>query len=282
VLVVVGVVVALVAVANGGSASPKHASAQTPTVASKPNANTNTTRPRPARHPRPVALDAESRAIDRVLAYTPFITGGTARHRVVALTFDDGPSPYTPGIIRQLDRLHVPATFFVVGQQLNDFSGALRDELARGFVIGDHTENHAPLNALSEARQYSQIHDVAGRMTRAGAPFPRLFRPPYGVYNRTTLSLLHRFRMLMVLWSVDPRDWTRPGTPAIVQRVLAGARPGAIIELHDGGGDRSETEAALPAIVKALRRRHYGFVTVPELLRIDPPRHGQRLPNLAE
>jgi peptidoglycan/xylan/chitin deacetylase (PgdA/CDA1 family) len=282
VLVVVGVVVALVAVANGGSASPKHASAQTPTVASEPNANTSTTRPRHARHPRPVALDAESRAIDRVLAYTPFITGGTARHRVVALTFDDGPSPYTPGIIRQLDRLHVPATFFIVGQQLNDFSGALRDELARGFVIGDHTENHAPLNALSEARQYSQIHDVAGRMTRAGAPFPRLFRPPYGVYNRTTLSLLHRFRMLMVLWSVDPRDWTRPGTPAIVQRVLAGARPGAIIELHDGGGDRSETEAALPAIVKALRRRHYGFVTVPELLRIDPPRHGQRLPNLAE
>jgi peptidoglycan/xylan/chitin deacetylase (PgdA/CDA1 family) len=280
VLVVAGLVVALVAVDNGGgpSSSAQQAAGGTPTARSTQKADAR----RPARRRRPVARDAESRAIDRVLAYTPFITGGTPRHRVVALTFDDGPSPYTPGIVRELVRLRVPGTFFIVGQQLNDFSAGLRDELAHGFVIGDHTENHAPLNALPESRQYSQIHDVAARMARAGAPVPQLFRPPYGVYNRTTLSLLHRFNMLMVLWSVDPRDWARPGTAAIVQRVLAAARPGAIIELHDGGGDRSQTQAALPATVKALRRRHYGFVTVPELLRLDPPPHGQRLPNLAE
>jgi peptidoglycan-N-acetylglucosamine deacetylase len=84
----------------------------------------------------------------------------------------------------------------------------------------------------------------------------------------------------MVLWSVDPSDWRRPGTRAIVQRVLSAARPGAIVELHDGGGDRSQTLAALPAIVKGLVRRRYHLVTVTQLLREDaPPRH-QRLPRL--
>jgi peptidoglycan/xylan/chitin deacetylase (PgdA/CDA1 family) len=88
--------------------------------------------------------------------------------------------------------------------------------------------------------------------------------------------------MLMVLWSVDPRDWIRPGTAAIIGRVLSAARPGAIVELHDGGGDRRETEAALPAIINGLRRRHYELVTVPQLLRLDPPPRSQRLPHASE
>src|SRR5205823_3798465 len=113
--------------------------------------------------------------VQRVLAYTPFITGGTPRHRVVALTFDDGPSPYTIQIIRELVRMHAPATFFVVGQQLNDFSAALRDELRHGFAIGDHTENHAYMVKLSAAGQYKQIHDAVVRIERLGAPVPLLF-----------------------------------------------------------------------------------------------------------
>src|SRR5947209_7750390 len=90
-----------------------------------------------------------------------------------------------------------------------------------------------------------------------GVPPARLFRPPYGAYDRVTLSTLHRLHMLMVMWSVDPGDWRRPGSGTIVADVLRKVRPGAIVILHDGGGDRTQTIAALPAIIRALHRRRY-------------------------
>jgi peptidoglycan-N-acetylglucosamine deacetylase len=225
-------------------------------------------------------LARESRAIDAALRYTPFVTQGLPRQRVMALSFDDGPSPYTPEIVRILVRMKVHATFFIVGQQLDYFSAALRGEVRYGFTIGDHTENHSWLIRLSSAAQYGQIHDDATRVERLGAPFPRLFRPPYGAYNRQTLAILHKLKMMMVMWSIDPGDWRRPGTKAIIANVLANARPGAIVILHDGGGDRSQTVAALPAIVNGLRRRHYRLVTVPQLLMADPPPRHQPLPHL--
>ncbi len=225
-------------------------------------------------------LQREARAIDGALRFTPFITRGVPRQRLIALSFDDGPSPYTRQIVRVLVRMNVHATFFVVGQQLDYFSAGLRDEIHYGFSIGDHTENHAWLIRLNPASQYAQIHDVAARVERLGAPFPRLFRPPYGAYNRQTLAILHKLRMMMVLWSIDPGDWRRPGSKAIVANVLGNAKPGAIVILHDGGGDRSETVAALPAIINGLRRRHYRLVTVPQLVTADPPPRHQPLPHL--
>jgi peptidoglycan-N-acetylglucosamine deacetylase len=239
-------------------------------------------RPRAKTHPAQHAPLPEGRAVDRVLAYTPFVRAGIPRRRLIALTFDDGPSPYTPQIVRVLVRMHAPATFFVVGQQLTYFAAGLRDEVRHGFVIGDHTENHPPLNLMSRALQYAQIRDAALRIEDLGGSFPRLFRPPYGVYDARTLGNLRRLHMLMVMWSVDPRDWVRPGARVIVRRVLAAARPGAIVELHDGGGDRSQTVSVVPAIIRALRRRGYQLVTVPELLAGDPPPHHQRLPHLSE
>ena len=225
-------------------------------------------------------LRAESRAVNRVLSYTPFVALGTRRRRAIALTFDDGPSPYTPAILRVLTRMRVPATFFVVGQQLRYFSGAVRAELRQGFDVADHTQNHAWLARLGARAQFAQIQGAASALRRLGAPLPRLFRPPYGAYNHQTLATLHRLRMLMVLWSIDPGDWRRPGTRSIVGNVLSNSKPGAIVIMHDGGGDRSQTVAALPAIIRGLRRRHYALVSVPTLLSIDaPPRH-QRLPRL--
>jgi peptidoglycan/xylan/chitin deacetylase (PgdA/CDA1 family) len=174
--------------------------------------------------------------------------------------------------------MHATATFFIVGRLLGDFSSGLHDELRHHFAIGDHTETHAPLTFLGSGFQYGQIHDAAVAAARLGARFPRLFRPPYGEYDAQTLAILHSLHMLMVMWSIDPRDWTRPGTPAIVTRVLSAARPGRIVELHDGGGDRSETVAALPAIITGLRRMHFQLVTVAQLLALDPPPSHQRLP----
>ena len=114
---------------------------------------------------------------------------------------------------------------------------------------------------------------------RYGGPFPRLWRPPYGSYNATTVRILHRLRMLMVLWTVDTDDYLRPGVATIVHRALAAATPGAIILMHDAGGDRTQTIAALPVIVHALKARGYRLVTIPKLILDDPPLHRQRLPS---
>jgi peptidoglycan/xylan/chitin deacetylase (PgdA/CDA1 family) len=105
----------------------------------------------------------------------------------------------------------------------------------------------------------------------AGLPRPRLFRPPYDSYDRGTIAIARRLGLVTVTWTVDPRDYTQPGVARIVASVLAGVRPGAIILLHDGGGPRAQTVAALPRIVHALRRRGYRFVSVPRLLGEDPP-----------
>jgi peptidoglycan/xylan/chitin deacetylase (PgdA/CDA1 family) len=237
------------------------------------------------RHQRLTAAErrnaADAAIVNATLRRTGFIRTGTPRHRAIALTFDDGPGPYTPAILRILGRMHVSATFFIVGQELKDFSGAIHSEVRDGYVIGDHTENHAWLPHLAPAAQLGQIRDAAAGLQHLGAPAPHLFRPPYGAFNDTTIRLLRRLHMLMVLWSIDPGDWRRPGAGAIVSGVLSHARPGAIVIMHDGGGDRSQTVAALPAIINGLRKRHYGLVSLPRLLALDPPPRGGRPPRLS-
>jgi peptidoglycan-N-acetylglucosamine deacetylase len=220
---------------------------------------------------------AENAAINRTLAYTPYVRVAGAQHREIALTFDDGPGPYTPEILSILERHDVPATFFEVGVLERYFYASTAEIVADGDVIGDHTEMHRPMSRLSPAAQRGQLLQDASALARHGARFPRLFRPPYGLWNGATLSLLRRHRMLMVLWTVDSNDYRRPGVRAIVRAALAGARPGAIILLHDAGGNRSETVAALPQIIAALERRHYRFVTIPRLLLDNPPPHVQNV-----
>jgi peptidoglycan/xylan/chitin deacetylase (PgdA/CDA1 family) len=127
------------------------------------------------------------------------------------------------------------------------------------------------MNQLSLADQRSQILREASTITSFGAPFPRLFRPPYGYWNQTTLQLLHKYRMLMVLWTVDTSDYRLPGADSIVSTVLSGAQPGAIVLMHDAGGNRLETIQALPKVVEDLRARGYKLVTVPKLILDNPP-----------
>jgi peptidoglycan-N-acetylglucosamine deacetylase len=221
---------------------------------------------------------AENTAINRTLSYTPYVRIAGSQHREIALTFDDGPGPYTPQVLAVLEREKVPATFFEVGALERYFYASTAAIVADGDAIGDHTEVHAAMSGLSRAGQRNQLLEEASAVEAHGARFPRLFRPPYGMWNNTTLALLHRYRMLMVLWTVDTNDYRRPGVKAIVKAALAGARPGAIILLHDAGGDRSQTVAALPRIIAGLRRRHYRLVTVPRLL-LDNP--APRVQNIA-
>jgi peptidoglycan/xylan/chitin deacetylase (PgdA/CDA1 family) len=221
---------------------------------------------------------AEGAAIDRTLTYTPYVRVAGAEHREVAITFDDGPGPFTPEIVSILASEGVPATFFQVGVLQRYFHDATTEIVSHGYPIGDHTYGHAPMSKLTAAEQQSQLIRQISAMGNFGAPFPRLFRPPYGLWNATTLKLLHSYKMLMVLWTVDTGDYRVPGSDAIVRSALAGARPGAIILMHDAGGQRQETVNALPLIIAGLRARGYQLVTVPKLLLDNPAPGNQQLP----
>jgi peptidoglycan-N-acetylglucosamine deacetylase len=220
----------------------------------------------------------EHEAVERVLSYTPAVTAGGDHGHEMALTFDDGPGPYTQQLVGVLNHFGVKATFFVIGEEERWFSEGTRLELRSGDVIGDHTETHPMMALLSAHAQHEELFEQIARVELLGAPRPQLFRPPYGSFNATTFKQLRRMRLLMVLWSTDTSDYTKPGVAAIVHAALAGVHPGSIILMHDAGGDRAQTIAALPAIIRGLRRRGLRPVTIPRLLLDDPPARGQPVP----
>ena len=194
---------------------------------------------------------------------------GPTHAREVALTFDDGPWSDTPQFLGVLEREHVVATFFQIGDQIAAYGehGVDRRMLADGDMIGDHTWNYGGDVVAGGAGAATQITEAASAIRTATGGFePCLFRAPGG---NVTPALLQRARSLgfaTIQWDVDPRDWATPGTAAIYDNVIANADDGAIVIQHDGGGNRSETLAALSVEIAALRRRGYRFVTLTQML----------------
>lgn len=214
----------------------------------------------------------EAQAIERVRRMTPYVSRGSRRGRLVALTFDDGPGPVTPALLTELRRLDVPATFFQVGELVHAHPAVAGATRRRPFAVGSHTASHPYLSKLGPAEQAREIEAGAQAIAAAGGRYPRLFRAPYGHWNDATVDALRRNRMLMVFWSVSSRDWRHPDPEVIADRVVRRAHPGAIVLLHDFGGlTREPTLRAVPLIVRRLRRKGYRFVTVPRLLRDAPP-----------
>jgi peptidoglycan-N-acetylglucosamine deacetylase len=271
-LLAVGAAAVVVVVSGSSSHRP---SASTTIASQAPVAGLDRVVRPPAPHSALVVSASVVVPIERVLSYTSYVTVGTARERDVALTFDDGPGPYTRKILAVLRKTHAPATFFVIGEWAHRYPQFVRAEARAGFEVGDHTDTHTFMSLLPEPLQRAQIVDAGDAIQQAGAPFPRLWRPPYGAFNAATLQILRPLRMLMVLWTVDTSDYARPGVHRIWYTALSGARPGAIILMHDGGGDRSETVAALPRIIASLRRRRFRLVTISQLLADDPPPRDQ-------
>ncbi len=232
----------------------------------------------PASEPAP-SPEAEEGAIDHVLSYTPAITSGGSHGHELALTFDDGPGPYTQQLVGVLNRYHVHATFFAIGEEERYFSAGTQLELRSGDAVGDHTETHPMMASLSAHEQYEELLEQILRIELLGGPRPRLFRPPYGSFNSITFEQLRKLHLLMVLWLTDTNDYTLPGVAAIEQSALAGAHPGAIILMHDAGGNRAETIEALPTIIAGLRKRELEPVTIPRLMLDDPPPPGQPVPS---
>ncbi len=265
VAIAVALLVIVIAVASGSSHSNG-------TKATKPTAGV--AHKAPPTDPEQDGLAA----VRSTLAYTPFLREGGTKGRDIALTFDDGPGPYTMEILKVLESHHVKATFFEVGRMLQYFSASTVRQIEDGDVIGDHTQNHPELAKLTAHDQYEELFEQIARIELLGGHRPTLFRPPYGSFNATTWHQLARLHLLMVLWSVDTGDYLQPGVETIVQRAVEGAHPGAVILLHDGGGTRVQTIAALPQIITKLRAKGYDLVTVPQLLADDPPPHGLPLP----
>ncbi len=220
----------------------------------------------------PVAPDPTTVQVRRLIAANAVLSAGSTKGRLIALTFDDGPGPYTAAVVNELRRLKAPATFFEIGEQVSAYRTLVANMSRWGFVIGDHTWTHPQLTLLSNAQVIKQIaltQNLIAKITRT----PVLFmRPPYGAQNVRIRTLAGRQGMVTTLWSIDTTDWTRPGVSVIVARALA-ARAGEIILMHDGGGIRSQTVAAIPTIVRLLRARGFRLVTLPQLLALAPPVH---------
>lgn len=192
--------------------------------------------------------------------------------KMVALTFDDGPSDFTPPLLRTLRHLRVKASFFLVGRMIPGREWMLQSAYRQGHTLGNHSFSHAQMPSLSPAAQASELSMVNRMIRRASGYRPCLMRPPYGLIDQGLSGQVRNHGLQPVLWNVDAADWEKPPAPVITSRVVAAARPGSIILLHDGGGDRSATVAAIPGIVKALRSRGFRLVTLPRLLGLKEKR----------
>lgn len=190
----------------------------------------------------------------------------------VALTFDDGPSPaYTPQILALLRRYHAVATFFVLGSEAHRFPELVRTITEDGSVVANHGWQHLNLYRTGPAALWADAAKTQDFLRHLGVSPAPYYRPPYGNITPALTHLLRQHGYTVVLWSVDTRDWSLPGSSAITRRILTQVKPGAIILMHDGGGNRSQTVSALEAVLPVLSDEGYRFVTVPELAKHYPP-----------
>jgi peptidoglycan/xylan/chitin deacetylase (PgdA/CDA1 family) len=175
----------------------------------------------------------------------------SGNNKVLFLSFDDGPDPvWTPRVLQVLAKHGAHATFFELGSMQTAHPGLREQVLAAGNTIGSHSISHAQLTAVSAAKRHHEIFD---------GPQSTCFRPPYGGSNPKVRADIKAAGMVQVLWDVDPRDWARPGTNAIVQNILHHAHTHNIVLMHDGGGNRAQTVAALDKVLPLLKAQGYTF-----------------------
>lgn len=194
-----------------------------------------------------------------------------ASEKVIALTFDDGPWPETTEqILATLKQEHVKATFYMVGQPLKSFPEIGKKVLADGHVIANHTLHHW-YKKMSPLVAQREIEDTAKIIKEVMNVETDYFRPPGGVLTNGLVAYAEKHNQSVNMWSVDSGDShpKRPSSEAILKTILAGATPGGIVLMHDGGGSHGNTAKAVPQIIAQLRAQGYKFVTVPELLELS-------------
>jgi peptidoglycan-N-acetylglucosamine deacetylase len=179
----------------------------------------------------------------------------TKHGKVLYLTFDDGPQgEWTPKVLQVLRKHNAQATFFVLGIQVAQFPDLVTLERAAGHHVGNHTFDHKTLTHLPAAKMRQEI---------ATGVKSKCLRPPSGATNAKVEATAAALHQRQVLWDVDTKDWTKPGVARIEHAIMAGARPGAIILMHDGGGNRAQTVAALDQALTKLTKLGYTYQALP-------------------
>lgn len=200
----------------------------------------------------------------------PSVYHGVRSRRSIALTFDDGPSESTRKVLEVLERYRVPATFFQCGVMVRRYAEIAREVALAGHEIGNHSDTHARLDFRSPAFMFREL-DAAQRAIRGATGItPRYFRAPFGVRWFGLRGVQHRLNLMGVMWTVIGRDWKLPGE-RVAERVLAGARNGAIFCLHDGrltapAPDIGSTLDAIRRIIPVLLDEGFRFETVSQIL----------------
>jgi len=231
--------------------------------------------PIPVRTPTPVPSPSPtgplppwlSQAIATLQAKNRLLYSGNASLPEIALTFDDGPNPYyTPLILSILQKYNVKATFFCIGRQVAAYPALVKQEYNAGHVIGNHSWSHPDMALLSSASIRLQLVSTSNVILEVTGVQPIFFRPPYGIMSVPVLTQAYHLGLTTVIWNDEARDWQLPGASVIVNRILGLARDGAIMLLHDGGGNRSQTVAALPYIIRGLRSGGFQLVTIAQMM----------------
>lgn len=226
-----------------------------------------------------VAYEQVEQPTNQIFGHT--LTQGPSNRRVVALTFDDGPNPpYTDRILNVLEREHVKATFFLVGQAVSAYPATVRREVRDGDALGNHTWAHGHLIVMTDKEIRASLLRTDGAVYRATGLHTHLMRPPYGGRDWFVIDAARRLGYTVVMWSVPlAQDWDQPPPAVIAQRILRNVDDGSIIVLHDGnqgllcGGkistqicDRTNDIQATRLIVDRLKRDGYRFLTIPQLM----------------
>ena len=189
--------------------------------------------------------------------------------KVIALTFDDGPWPNTTAkVLDILKKNRIKSTFFVVGQNVKNYPDLTKQIVADGHIIANHTWHHwyHQMNAQAAAYEVANTTDIIYQTTGVKTS---LFRPPGGIMNNGVAAYAKNNKYAVIMWSADSMDYSRPAVPRLMNNIFREAKPGGIVLMHDGGGDRSNTVKALPEIISRFRKQGYEFVTVPELLEMQ-------------
>jgi peptidoglycan/xylan/chitin deacetylase (PgdA/CDA1 family) len=189
---------------------------------------------------------------------------------VVALTFDDGPHPeFTPRLLDILRHEGIRATFYVIGRNVQTYPEIARRIVAEGHEIANHSWSHPRLTALSASRLKTEMENTSDIIQKVTGRRPTNMRPPYGAINaRVEQALLQKHGLDVIMWSVDPLDWRRPGAEVVRQRLVDGATPGGILLAHD---IHPGTIEAMPGTISDLKTKGYGFATVSQLLALQEP-----------
>ncbi|WP_406864470.1 polysaccharide deacetylase family protein [Streptomyces sp. HUAS MG47] len=181
--------------------------------------------------------------------------------RSMVLTFDDGPHPrYTPEILRTLRKYDCRAMFFVCGEMAVENKDLLREMADDGHVVGNHSWSHPLIPKLKPSRIRDELGSTSEVVEQTLGAAPLWYRAPFGAWNRHSFEIGAELGMEPLAWTVDTLDWKEPGTGTIVDRVLDGAAPGAVVLSHDAGGNRSQSVAALKRYLPELLDEGYRMI----------------------